>query len=350
MIALRPMEEQGLDVNKVAAEFLESRIDGAWELVKSSAKNTKNWARSKFEKTYGRYIERLLAQHSKAKSFFIRHEPLPIYNFFVPLDLGTERRVIANASATELAAVAPHCFIVASGGSGKTMTMKHLLVSTITGRAKTPIYFELRHLNDGELICDALLRTLQENGLDVDDTYFQVALEAGHFDLMLDGFDELNRADRKRAAKEIQEIRLKYPRNWLVISSRPDQTLSGWSSFTQFQVLPLDLDRAAALAQKTPIDEGLKAHFISELRDGLFARHESFLSNPLLLSIMLLTYSDAANIPDKISIFYSQAYESLFQKHDALKGRLPAGETTSLDIKDFAKVFSAFCVPYQSQR
>ena len=59
---------------------------------------------------------------------------------------------------------------------------------------------------------------------------------------------------------------------------------------------------------------------------------------------MLLTYSDVAHIPDKLSVFYSQAYESLFFKHDALKSGFQRERRSGLDIQDFARVFAAFCM------
>ncbi len=35
---------------------------------------------------------------------------------------------------------------------------------------------------------------------------------------------------------------------------------------------------------------------------------------------MLLTYGQSLDIPNKLNIFYNQAYEVLFQRHDTLKG------------------------------
>ena len=104
------------------------------------------------------------------------------------------------------------------------------------------------------------------------------------------------------------------------------------------------------LVQKLPFDDPVKERFIDSLHNGLYEEHESFLSNPLLLSIMLLTFSDIAHIPSKLSIFYQQAYESLFQKHDALKGGFQRDRCTRLDIQDFERVFSAFCVQSYDQR
>ena len=93
---------------------------------------------------------------------------------------------------------------------------------------------------------------------------------------------------------------------------------------------------------KMPFETAVKDRFVAELRRNLFEQHRSFLSNPLLLSIMLVTYGDVAHIPNKLSVFYEQAYESLFQKHDALKSGYQRQRLTELDVREFANVFSAF--------
>ena len=83
---------------------------------------------------------------------------------------------------------------------------------------------------------------------------------------------------------------------------------------------------------------------MEKLDKELYDSHNSFLSNPLLLSIMLLTYGQYAEIPPKLSIFFNQAYEALFQKHDAAKGIYKRKLTTNLNIQDFSRLFSAFCL------
>lgn len=115
-------------------------------------------------------------------------------------------------------------------------------------------------------------------------------------------------------------------------------------------MLPLELDEAVELVKKLPFDEPIKEKFCNDLLNGSFEKHKSFLSNPLLLSIMLLTYGENAEIPSKLSIFYNQAYEALFQRHDAYKGGYLREKLTTLDIQDFSKVFSLFCLMTYEKR
>ncbi len=98
---------------------------------------------------------------------------------------------------------------------------------------------------------------------------------------------------------------------------------------------------AVVLVERLPFDDGVKERFTMEMRQGRFEKHQSFLSNPLLLSIMLLTYSDVAHIPRKLSTFYNLAYEALFHRHDAQKGGYLRERRCGLDIHDFAKGFAA---------
>jgi hypothetical protein len=61
--------------------------------------------------------------------------------------------------------------------------------------------------------------------------------------------------------------------------------------------------------------------------------------------MMLMTYDQYAHIPDKIHIFYEQAFETLFFKHDAAKGAgFRRKMYTDLAINDFKDCLSALCI------
>ncbi|HYG35429.1 MAG TPA: NACHT domain-containing protein [Clostridia bacterium] len=340
-----------LDINQIAVDFVQNNLDRIVEAASVGLKGAKNVLRARLKSTYEGYLARLLERHSKAKSFFIRSEPTPIYRFFVPLDLSTEQRKLKKASVTDIAKVSKHSIIMASGGCGKTMLMRHLLIGCIRGGEKVPVFLELRHFNNtpGEL-AKHILTSLQDNGLEIDEEYLELALRHGHFCLLLDGFDELDFSLRKAVAHQIHHLATKYQGNWVMISSRPDSQLFSLTDFVQFAVDPLDLEAAVTLVQRLPFDDPFKDKFINDLKAHLFERHKSFLSNPLLLSIMLLTYSDIAHIPTKLSLFYSQAYESLFQRHDALKGGFQRQRRSTLDIQEFGKAFAAFCIQSYDKR
>ena len=193
-------------------------------------------------------------------------------------------------------------------------------------------------------IYDAIKENLVALGFDLGDEYIAKGFALGHFVVFLDGFDEVKSEIRVSLSKQIVQLSRNAPDSVIIVSSRRDDVFTGWDGFREFGVSPLAVEEACELVEKLPFDAELKEKFISDLRGFLFERHKSFLSNPLLLSIMLLTYGESADIPTKISLFYNQAYEALFQRHDALKGGYQRDRRTSLDIQDFARVFGAFCL------
>jgi hypothetical protein len=90
------MAESDLDVNKIAVEFVQSNINQAVGLVSKKAKGPKNLIRPKLESTSNIYLTRVLDRYSKGKSFCVRSEPIPLYDYFVPLDLATDFRELSR--------------------------------------------------------------------------------------------------------------------------------------------------------------------------------------------------------------------------------------------------------------
>jgi len=175
--------------------------------------------------------------------------------------------------------------------------------------------------------------------------YFIRALENGNFILFLDGFDEINPSKKEAITKEITEIADKYQKNYFIVSSRPDDSFIAWNKFSEIKMLPLTKDQAIELITRIKYDKQIQARFISALKEQrMFEKHASFLSNPLLLTIMLISYSQYAEIPSKMHIFYSQAFDALFSKHDATKGGYKRKMYTVLPVDDFIKIISCFSI------
>lgn len=335
-----------LDINEVVAGFLNHKLDSLVETGKGTLKSAADKVRLHLDSTYREYLNCVLRKYSRAKSFFIRNEPVPLYSFYVPIGLSySKNKTIDHAGIQHVGKVSQFSIITGLGGSGKSMFMRHLFLNSILTKFKVPVFVELRQLNQKEISLRQLIDdTLAINKLRPDTGYIDRALEAGHFLFLLDGFDEIALAKRAFVTSEIQTFTKRYDKTSIVVSSRPDTELEGWNDYTMFEITPLSLELAHELIDKVPYDDSLKAKFLKDLAAGLYEKHKSFLSNPLLLSIMLLTYSETAEIPSKLNVFYNQAYEALFQRHDALKSGFLRERRCRLDIQDFAKVFSAFSI------
>ena len=87
----------------------------------------------------------------------------------------------------------------------------------------------------------------------------------------------------------------------------------------------------------------VKEKFYKELDEYLYDKYETFASNPLLLTIMLLTFESRVSIPDKLNDFFEQAFTTLFHTHDATKGGYKRDICSGLGYEDFKTVFAYFC-------
>ena len=100
-----------------------------------------------------------------------------------------------------------------------------------------------------------------------------------------------------------------------------------------------------------PDEPTIKKRFREELEFSLYYTHMEFTQNPLLLTIMLMTYEQFAEIPSKMHIFYREAYVALSQKHDASKGAYKRVLKTGLTADRFAEYFAEFCArSYRDER
>lgn len=333
------------DANSVAAEFLKLNLDSLLDGAKSVMKGASDKLRLCLDRTYRAYLTTLLEKYSRAKSFLLRGESVPLYRFYVPLDLHGSNIHIRAAGIAEILKTSTMVIVAGSAGSGKSMLIRHLLLDALARKGQVPVFIELRHFNDFDGTLGQLaFRTLSACGFSMDEVYVNKALELGHFLLFLDGYDEVSPTRRHHARTAILDFVKSNDRNAIVLTSRPDPELEGWQQFAVLQVCPLTLESARSLVEKLPFDSEIKTRFLTDLNAGMFVKHKDFLSNPLLLSIMLLSYGQSASIPNKISVFYNQAYEALFERHDVLKDGFRRQRLTPLDIQDFARIYAAFCI------
>ena len=139
-----------------------------------------------------------------------------------------------------------------------------------------------------------------------------------------------------------------------MVSSRPDadRRIESWQDFRTVYVEPMDEGQATELIHKLDYDPKVKDKFLREAKISLFRTHDSFLSNPLLCILMLVTFEQTGHIPTKRHVFYERAFDALFALHDASKeGVYKRSTYTSLSIDDFRNCMSAFCmITYLQER
>lgn len=173
---------------------------------------------------------------------------------------------------------------------------------------------------------------------------FRLAIQSGLFAIILDGFDEVEHSIRRVVSKNIDRFANDYPTCPILISSRPDNDVfQSWAKFEIVEVEDFDRRQTIELIKNSKYNNGVKDRFLKALEDRLFSTHGSFLQSPLLTIIMLLTFEEFAEIPNRMHAFYARAFDTLFQKHDADKEQFVRKTRTGLSREDFRSVLSAFC-------
>lgn len=337
-----------LDPNAIAVElvkqFAKPIFDGVGKLKGEALDKLKVTLNTCFSK----YINRSYDRYSKTKTLLYRDAPVNIKDFYVRTDLEINfGQKIQESDFIEELQSNKRLVISGTAGSGKSTFCKSIFLDLIESPIGIfPIFVELRHLNtDSDTsLFDFILKTLTEIESTFTKSQLDYSLDLGKVLLIFDGFDELNNELRDKYEKEIVAIASKYQNILMLLSSRPDSRFNSWEEFYVYRVLPLDKEKSKSLISKLDYDRQVKRKFLDVLDKSLYEIHESFASNPLLLTMMLLTYEQIAEIPNKIHLFYEQAFLTLFNKHDSLKSLYKRKSFSNLPLDDFKRLLSAFSI------
>ena len=271
--------------------------------------------------------------------------PVELKTHYVHVTLSYGKRVVTDDSVIAGLEKDRRVVITGLAGSGKSMFMKYLTIQKFEEKEnRVPLFVELRRMNgltELNLLTFIRLHCTSKHSK-VTQEQFELSLRSGGIMLILDGFDELHHEHRDAIQKQILELTKDFPDAKLIISSRPDDRFGGWSSFHVYKVDRLTKEQCLALIGTLQYDTGVRHRFLIVVKDKLYDSHQSFLSSPLLTTIMLLTYEEFAEIPDKMHAFYSQAFDTLFQKHDAQKEQFNRRTYTGLTREDFKSCLAAF--------
>jgi predicted NACHT family NTPase len=281
-----------------------------------------------------------------AKTLFFRTEPRYLYDFYEPLDLlnSDSRRRYASADYSTIAALNKYVLIAGTGGSGKSTFLKHVFLSCLKATDVLPIIIEARHLAtfDGDFL-SFISQTLSIRNKARSSVFVKAALSTGRIAVLLDGIDEVDPQKLPRIQKDVLSLSSQYPETQWIVTSRPMEIFTSWNQFLELKCAPLTLDKAESIVRKLGVDPDLEDRFCKALRRKYFDTHKHFLSNPLLLLIMLLTYQDVADIPESLHEFYEHAINALLHRHDASKGGYRRQTQTRLDHTSFKAACAGFC-------
>jgi hypothetical protein len=283
----------------------------------------------------------------KIKTILNRHEPVDLLAIYVGTNFVSGKKSYDHFDFIDALPKLRRIVVSGTGGGGKTVFMKYLWLSIFSGSyAKIPLFVELRKLN--EISSDDLMvyvhRSIIEMHSKIDFDHFGAAVHQGAFCFIFDGFDEIHGEKKGSVERQILKLAQSNPGAWVIVSGRPDPRFGAWQNFTNLEVQALTKEQTIRLITKLDYDKKIKYKFIDEVKKRLYERHTSFLSNPLLATMMLLTFDQFAEIPEKMFLFYEQAFDTLFLKHDATKEGFQRKKHADITIDIFKKYLSYFCL------
>jgi len=345
------MMDNNLDVNKISAEVIT-------DLAKTTARTLYQKARDyvtdiqkkeeiDFGYAYENYLKYAKTTHEKMKTLLYRHAAKDIYSFYECVGLNRNEDIIDTADINNVLKIGNKIIVTGTGGSGKSVMMKHFFLNILETTHYVPVLIELRGLNEydekGINLEEYIYEVMGTLKFKIERKYFEYSLETGCYVILLDGFDEVKNEISNSVTNQIVAMSKKYPENHYILSSRPLEEFMGWNQFEELHAMPLSKEQALSLINKIEYDQIIKDKFYKELDEYLYEKYETFASNPLLLTIMLLTFESRASIPDKLNDFFEQAFTTLFHTHDATKGGYKRDIRSKLGYEDFKAVFSYFC-------
>lgn len=177
--------------------------------------------------------------------------------------------------------VAPEITLVAPPGTGKTTTVLQLARHVLAGNTIVPLYFRLGDVPDRN---GGLLATLSQRAAfkNVGHDDLVALAECGRLLLVLDGWNELDAAARKRIRLDLDRIRLDWPHVRVVATTRR-QVLDVPIGGPRIAIELLSEDQQMAIARAQSGDAGAKIVDDAWRTGGI----RQLIATPLYLSALL---------------------------------------------------------------
>lgn len=332
------MEESALAT--IISTFAKCLYDDSKKSLKSISANTfapiniKNYLEK--EEHHYRYIKNMLFGSDRVNfdETYQRHK------------IHINNQKIADYTLQSLFAKNPQVCLIGEAGIGKSTFVQYLFRESIQKKFKIPVLIELRTLKENKNLEDIVYEKLSiaDDLIPID--FVKDQLKKGKFIIFFDGYDEVGDDQIEYVNNLLNNTCKKYGKNSSVLTSRPYANAEYLTSFTPCRLCSFEMEDVQDFITK--ISKNFEFEFIRNLREAVKSdkpEHiEEFLSNPLLLSLFIITYSqNSSEIPNQLSSFYSNVTDALFSKHDTVsKNSFHRRLKTQIDREQFKSTLFKF--------
>ncbi len=298
------------------------------------------------------YLKNSEIRYNKIKTLADLSEPRLLEGrdgIYVDVFVKYKNKKISTTIVDNLMKISNNIIIIGSGGTGKSMIMRHLFLNTYHRGEYIPVLIELRKIGDikdESALLNLIHYCIESFDVKLNQEHFEYSLRSGKYLFLFDGLDEVKEDYREKASQLIQEISKKYPDNCYIVSSREEGvSFHELETYTLLNACPLEKKQAIELVKKIGRNDKKIVEFANLLESELYDKHMDFASNPLLLTMMYITFIDNNMIPEHLTDFYESAYDALYKRHDANKEGLFNREykCKKMGEREFKDLFSYFC-------
>lgn len=300
------------------------------------------------ENLFCEYLERTYKQHSSVNILALQMQQVKLDQIYIPLKIySEERKEEIRIDKFDVIFLEKYRKIVVedTAGMGKSTLLKKLFVSSIEENTSIPIFIELRNITSDKDIVDEIIENFNPmSGDKFDSNFIRNLITRGDFTFFLDGYDEIAYQHKEKVTIKLQKFISKADKNIFILSSRHEESLVSFGQFQRFQIRKLEKEEAYRILKKydaitcckiaadaiKQIEQNINNHSFNEL--------ESFLGNPLLVSLLYLTFKYKRDIPSSKIDFYRKVYDALYESHDLTKDGFRRPKHSNLSCTELQKV------------
>jgi len=223
-------------------------------------------------------------------------------------------------------------------GQGKSIFIRHLCIKEFEAGQRIPVFIELRRIQKNETLLNHISRFLDILGLPIDDKLFKILLQSGKFIFFLDGFDEILEGDKPRILNELENLATASDNAQFLVTSRPNTAIEMSPFFDVFTLDDLRGKEYQAVIRKLTDSRDYASTLIRTI-----AAHKAnvaeLLCNPLLVTLLLISYKSFQKLPERLSDFYESIFYVLLRRHDGTKPGFIRPRRCAINDNQYREVF-----------
>lgn len=301
------------------------------------------------DKSFMIYTQNWFYKISHTKTFLFRDTRVDFNDIYFPISVISKTNPYSDIDSFDDIFRETNCAtILGHAGCGKTMLVRHLFLKSLKIGYKIPIIIELRRLNSENLtFTDYVSKTIFNFDLAKSQRIMNRLFQNGDFLFFLDGYDELSLDTKQKRTNEIENFIDRYPNNDYILTSRPEDEIYGLQRFDNYYVKKLSKPQVKEFIHKqlALIDDGVDLERkMLPLVDSASENIAAYFSNPLLLSLFILTFRYRPELPKRKTDFYFNVFDTLFTKHDSITkgGGFIHDKASGLDRCQIEKIIKYF--------